>query len=241
MPLATDFVRRYLGAYCQPYIDQLNAFQFPVKLAVGDYAAGTILGQFTSTTAANEVQTLTIGGSPTGGTYRLVFNGLTSSALAHNANAAAIQAAIDAMLGSTGLVTVGGTGPFTLTFGGKYGNQNQPLFTTINSLSGGSSPTATVAETTPGNAAGPYYAAYSDAASDGTQTAKCILPYPTSVAPDGKHYWGGSDHLEGQTAVSAYFTGTFRTEDLVGLDANAVADLGRLMSGTTSAGILRIG
>lgn len=41
-----------------------------------------------------------------------------------------------------------------------------------------------------------------------------------------------------ETTAPAWFGGEFKTSELVGLDANAVADLGRLQSGTVADGIL---
>lgn len=82
----------------------------------------------------NEVQTLTIT-SATGGTYTLTFNGQTTSSLAYNANAAAIQTALRALstIGS-GNVNVSGSGPFTITFAGTLAATNvNPI--TVNTAS----------------------------------------------------------------------------------------------------------
>lgn len=96
----------------------------------------------------NEVQTLTI--TATGGTYTLSFGGQTTTAIAYNANAAAIQAALAALstLSGSGDVVVAGAGPFTITFGGRYAGINTAAVTVATgSLTGG---TATIATTTPG-------------------------------------------------------------------------------------------
>src|SRR5689334_9864595 len=69
-----------------------------------------------------EVQTITVTGTPTGGTFKLAALGQTTAAIAYNANAAAVQAALRA-LSRVGAVTVtGGAGPGTpwvVTFTGK--------------------------------------------------------------------------------------------------------------------------
>lgn len=105
-------------------------------------------------TQAEMVQTMTK--TATGGTYTLTFDGQTTAALAHGANAAAIQAALEALSNiAPGDVTVAGVGPFTFTFEntGAYANKNVPMIeidTTL--LTGG---TATMAATQ--YAAGDYY------------------------------------------------------------------------------------
>lgn len=105
------------------------------------------------TGSTNEVQTLTISGTPTGGTYKLKFRGAETTALAHNANAATIQAALRALRTINGpYVTVAGSGPFTITFdGGVFAGQHfTPILVTSPAFTGGSSPSAAVAITTPG-------------------------------------------------------------------------------------------
>ncbi|MBS1691930.1 MAG: phage major capsid protein [Actinobacteria bacterium] len=69
--------------------------------------------------ATNEVQTVTITGSPTGGTFTLSFRGATTSGLNYNAAASTVQTALQglATIGS-GNATVAGSagGPYTVTF-----------------------------------------------------------------------------------------------------------------------------
>lgn len=105
----------------------------------------------------DEVQTLTITGTPTGGTFKLAYNGQTTAAIAYNASAAAVQTALRALsrLGS-GIVCAGGALPgtgITITFtGAKLGKQDQPLITVAdNSLTGGTTPAPSVAETVKGD------------------------------------------------------------------------------------------
>jgi hypothetical protein len=88
------------------------------------------------------VQTVTINGVPTGGTFTLLVNGQPTAAIAYNANAAAIQAAINALLPSGNQVVVTGTGPFTVTFGaiGAEIQQNG------SKLTGGTTPSVSIAQ-----------------------------------------------------------------------------------------------
>lgn len=96
----------------------------------------------------SDVQTITIVGSPTGGTYTLSFNGQTTSAIAFNASASTIQTDLQALSTiGTGKVAVTGTGPFSATFS-LYGLQS-PM-TATGSLTGGTTPHVTVTHATPG-------------------------------------------------------------------------------------------
>lgn len=62
--------------------------------------------------------TLTISGTPTGGSYRLVLNGYSTADIAYNATNTAIAAALNALAGVTGLGVINVTGassPYTIT------------------------------------------------------------------------------------------------------------------------------
>lgn len=107
---------------------------------------------FVQSAGVNEVQTVSITGTPTGGTYTLTFDGQTTTAIAYNANNTTIQNALVALSNvDAGDITVTGTYPnFTLTFGGQYQTENVPQVTATPSLTGGTAPTVAVATTTPG-------------------------------------------------------------------------------------------
>ena len=104
--------------------------------------------------SVSEVQTLTITGGPTGGTFTLTFNGQTTAGIAYNAAAAAVQTALLALsnLDTGDVVAAGGPLPgatVTLTFGNRYGGVDVPLITANSTgLTGGTTPTATVTTTT---------------------------------------------------------------------------------------------
>jgi hypothetical protein len=70
------------------------------------------------------VKTVTITGTPTGGTFTLTFNGQTTSGIAYNAAASAVQSALVALSTvGAGNATVSGSagGPYTVTFTGVTG------------------------------------------------------------------------------------------------------------------------
>lgn len=110
----------------------------------------------------NEIQTLTIGGTPTGGTFRLNFEGFVTGAITwsstNNTLLSNINTALDALasLGVSGCVAAAGSltsgiGTITLTFGANRGRQAIPsvIGVTLNALTG-TSPTLAIVETTPG-------------------------------------------------------------------------------------------
>jgi hypothetical protein len=108
----------------------------------------------------DEIQTITIGGTPTAGTFTLTFEGQTTAAITWSAVNATLVAAIDAALealntiGTGGVTTAVGTatagiGTFTVTFTGNNAKRAVGLMTSTSSLTG-SSPTLAVTETTPG-------------------------------------------------------------------------------------------
>lgn len=108
-----------------------------------------------SLVGTNEVQTVTITGTPTGGTFRLTYNGQQTGTIAYNANAATVQAALAALSNfQTGDITVtGGPGPgtpYVLTYGGRYAATNVDAVTATHAFTGGTSPNIAVATTTPG-------------------------------------------------------------------------------------------
>lgn len=109
----------------------------------------------------SEVQTLTIGGTPTGGTFTLAFRGDTTAPITWSATNATLVANIDAALealstiGTGGVTTavgtaVAGIGTITITFAGNLVNRAVPTITVAANAMTGTSPTVAVAETTPG-------------------------------------------------------------------------------------------
>jgi hypothetical protein len=120
-----------------------------------------IIGSGAPSAGTSEVQTLTIGGTPEGGTFKIAFDGFTTGAITWSATDATLLAAIDAALealpniGTGGVVTAAGTltdgiGTITLTFGGNLAKQAVALATIANNSLTGTAPTLGIVETTPG-------------------------------------------------------------------------------------------
>lgn len=96
---------------------------------------------------------VTVTGSPTGGTFTLKVNGVQTSAIAYNAAASVVEAALEAVAVNTPNATVTGSagGPWTATFDGA-GYFLVELGT--NSLTGGTTPSVTSVEQTTVHATG---------------------------------------------------------------------------------------
>lgn len=134
-----------------PYLDPAAGAAREVYSSAGAPGAGT-----------NEVQTITIGGTPTGGTFKLGFNGWTTAAIAWSATNATLVANILAGLvalpsiGAAGVAVAVGTmtagiGTITVTFnGGNVQRRAVPNITVVDNSMTGTAPTIAVAETTPG-------------------------------------------------------------------------------------------
>lgn len=97
-----------------------------------------------------EKQTLTITGTPTGGTFTISFGGQTTAAIAYNAAASAVQTALVALtsIGAGNVIVTGGTLPGTavvLDFSaGALAGTFPALVTTTSSLTGGTTPAIAV-------------------------------------------------------------------------------------------------
>jgi hypothetical protein len=107
------------------------------------------------------VQTLTIGGTPTSGTFKLKFDGFTTAAITWSSTNNTLRDNVDAALEAlpnigTGNVTTAvgtmtaGIGTLTITFAGELGTKAVPTITVANNSLAGTAPTVDVAETTPG-------------------------------------------------------------------------------------------
>lgn len=126
----------------------------------GNEQRGGVMGQRLTMDVAlstNEVQTITVTGAPTGGNFTITYDGQTTAAIAHNANAAAVQSALEALsnIAVGDVVVTGGPGPGTpwvVEFRGNLAQTNVPSMTTTDSFTGGSLPASAVAVTTAGSA-----------------------------------------------------------------------------------------
>lgn len=128
---------------------------------IGVGVTGIVTAAGAPVNGTNEVQTLTLGGTPTGGTFKINYEGAVSSAITWTATDATlvsrINTALDAMrtLGTAWVVATAGTvssgiGTILLTFsGGDVAKKNVSLMTATSSLTG-TSPTIAIATTTAG-------------------------------------------------------------------------------------------
>jgi len=162
-------------------------------LAEPDYKPNVTLDiSLFSAAGTSEVQTVTITGSPTGGTFTLTYGGQTTAGIAYNAAASAVQSALTALssIGSGNVAVTGSAGgPYSVTFQGSLAHTNVAQMTASGAgLTGGSSPAAAVSTGTGGanahyvngyipsgtaiglvSATG-LFGPYDDGASDGRQT-----------------------------------------------------------------------
>lgn len=104
----------------------------------------------------DEVQTITITGSPTGGTWTATFRGQTATGLAYNITPDALETALEALtsVGAGNVRVTGSAGSsYVVTFLNDLGNQDVPAMTVSGAgLTGGTSPAVAVAQTTAGSA-----------------------------------------------------------------------------------------
>lgn len=205
------------------------------------YPAGTLIGE---QIGVRDVQTLSITGSPAGGSFTMTFGGQTTAAIPYNATAAQVEDALELLstIGVGGVVASGGPLPGTAVVITFQTPGAKAVLTTTDSLTGGTSPATAVAHTTSGTAGTPgTFAPYDGDNTDGSQNPTHILQYACVTDASGNVTFGagpaGTSEF-GQTSkgAPAYRSGLFSCADLVGLDANAVAKMGRLVKGNLQSG-----
>lgn len=102
----------------------------------------------------SEVQTVTVTGTPTGGTYTLSWGGNTTAAIPYNATAVQVRDALADLpdLNYTDITTAGGPHPgtaITVQFGGQYAGTDVAQMTASGAgLTGGTTPAVAVTTTT---------------------------------------------------------------------------------------------
>ncbi|MGZ4518957.1 MAG: hypothetical protein ACXVXP_02980 [Mycobacteriaceae bacterium] len=104
----------------------------------------------TGTSGTAGVQTVTITGTPTGGTFTLTWNGQTTAPIAFNATASAVQSAVNALPGAASVTATGGPLPtgVVLTFPALI--SQAALTASSAALTGGTTPAVVITQTTPG-------------------------------------------------------------------------------------------
>ena len=199
-------------------------------------ARGTLLGQVTS--AVNDVDTVTLTNSPTGGTFTLtVLNNAgaaqTTAPIAYNAAPAAVQAALTALsnVGAGNAVVTGMAGSsYVVTAAGALAGFSEGIVTASGAgLTGaGAQPAAAVAHTTSYATAGEVLP-YNAANTDGSQVPVCISLYDFTTDQNGNAVFS-TGALYGLTlgthaTVPGFICGYFLEAELPNLDANAVTAL----------------
>jgi hypothetical protein len=223
-----------MGALETISINQLEPQLFPSdarKVAVSNFGvslalvSGTLLALKTSDSKlyayaeANDVQTVTVSGTLSAGSFRLqavdsagVLQ--TTDAIAYNANAATIQTALNAVLGTSAVAVAGTIASMTVTFSGTgYAAIRQPLL-----VVGPTLPTGATSYTV------------THAAATGLETAVGILGTDLTTDSSGNMYLGTSSTPTSLNppvnSTHMFVAGTFNTSDLTGYDAAALVDLG---------------
>lgn len=185
LPLST-YVYVMRGRYCAKYaIDDTAGATWPI-IELHDFGSGNVvagrpaefLGKMyvplragsggalavfheltTVVSSVTESQTIVMSGTPTGGTYTVTFDGKTTAAIAYNASAATLQAALRLIAGMEA-VTVSSSGSvpnFTHTVvmtgvGGSLGAASPPQMTSSAASLTGGAPVLTHATTVAGTA-----------------------------------------------------------------------------------------
>lgn len=163
-------------AATNPLLQSRNVMKSGIPL--GKVTASGLYAPYSGPTS--EVQTVTVTGSPTGGTYTLTFSGQTTAGIPYNATAAQVKSALEALSNvNVGDVNVtGGPHPGTpvvVTFVGQYlGDDQTQMTASAAGLTGGTSPAVTVTTTTGGGTA---------SASDGTEALAGFLVSEISFNP----------------------------------------------------------
>ena len=138
---------------------QMTASVYSSSYAVTVYPAITTTAASAGSAAVDEVQLVTITSSPSGGTFTLTYSGQTTSAIAYNASAATVDAALEALsnIGAGDVVVTGSAGgPWTVTFATALAATNVAQMTGNGaSLTGATTETLTAA--TPTASEGPNH------------------------------------------------------------------------------------
>jgi hypothetical protein len=145
----------------QTFLNSITGTGTPIVLADPDILAYLLWlfhgAETVSPAGTNNVQTMTETGTPAGGTSCINYDGRVTGTIPFSATAANVQTALEALptIGTGGVVCAGGPfpgTPITVTFSGAL-TQKRPHPTLVianNLLTGGTTPTWTAAQTTPG-------------------------------------------------------------------------------------------
>lgn len=183
----------------------------------------------------NEVQSVTITGGPTGGTFTLTFGSQTTATIAYNASAATVQSALTALssIGSSNASVTGNAGgPWTVQFTGSMANTSEALITLgTNSLTGGSSPGVSIARVQAGGGFATVAASnYTVKHVGGIVTFNSVNAVGTTVQYSSGAYYAYSAL---GNAYSAEYSAKCAALDVTAYNSSGVETyLGGLLSGT---------
>ncbi|MFI5457958.1 MAG: beta strand repeat-containing protein, partial [Isosphaerales bacterium] len=193
--------------------------------------------------ATSTVQTLSILGLPTGGTFTLTTSAPlpvgTTAAIPYNADAGTVQDALGAIIGAGNVVVTGGplpSGSLTITFQGADAQIAIPTLFATNSLTGEVSPSVEIATSTQnlveGNFIGTDKAGTADRGNSnegvliegasGNNTIGGVLSTARNVISTNQ--WG--IRVDGSSATANLIEGNF-----IGTDSTGIAPLGNEING----------
>ncbi len=147
----------------------------------------------TPVNGTTESQTITPSAAPASGTFKLKFEGFTTSALAWNISAANMQTALNALpsIAAGGVGVALGGGVYTITFSGaNMAKRDQPLIEVVDNLvldAGAAAVTLTVAESVAGVRA-THLGAQKGATCYDTTNGILYINTGTAAAPDWNPY-----------------------------------------------------
>lgn len=145
-------------------------------LALGKITASELYGPYSG--VSSEVQSVTITGSPTGGTFTLTYSGQTTAAIPYDAQALTVQQALEDLSNiAVGDVLVDGQpgGPYYVRFAGALAGTDAAALTASGAgLTGGTSPGVTIATARAGG---------NTAGTDGTEVLAGFLASEVMFAP----------------------------------------------------------
>src|SRR5260221_1044478 len=192
----------------------------------------------------NEVQTLTITGGPTGGTFTLTFGGNTTETINWNDNAATAQTRLQALasIGAGNCTVTGGPGPstpFVVEFTNTLGPANQALITLSNNLlTGGTTPSVSIVETFSGST----YATITAGFTLFRCNARVVFPTAqqqgTVIRFQSGNYFPYATLAE---AASCEFSGKMNTEETTTFVSAQASNGAKSFTPTTLEGTLKYG
>ena len=251
MPLtpSVSYINRKLEPYWYPHLALEMAVQIAPSLNI---ARGTILGQQQATSQLLAF-TNTLVNMPTGGTFTITVtpsNGAgaqTTGAIAWNASAATVQAALVALshVGAGNAIVTGGPLPLLPINITLFGVASGPVTTTLSSLTGGTPATTVTEQPVGAQGLGGVFAPYAAANVDGTGTLRAIAQFDMQTDASGNITLSTTAGLSGMDFgltlpnIPVWISGYFKIEDLITTTAadmtTALPLFGRIVLGSVLA------